>query len=340
MNRKNISLTVLSLLLSFSFTSIAFSAVTHKVKQGDNLYTIAKKYQISVDKLKNTNNLKTINLKLGQQIVIEKNVNTPKKEPINTQSAKTKKNLKNTQLTKKGLKNKQAIQTAEKTVELQGDGEFIEYRVKKGDTLERVAIKFGLEKEDILESNSDAGKKLPPGKVLLIPKIAEVDNEEVYVNLNSNSLKTWKSQEERYMLVKVAKSFMGAPYKYGGNSVRGLDCSAYVKKIYDLFDVQLPRSAREQFMVGPKISKEELSVGDLVFFRTKRYVKYPTHVGIYIGDGNFIHSSSAHDRIGVRVDSIHSAFYTKTFTGATRIKKTSEENQELSRNSETDSNNS
>ncbi len=140
------------------------------------------------------------------------------------------------------------------------------------------------------------GKKLP--KVILIPKIIEVDDTEEFIELSKKPLKPWRNNEEKYMLVKVAKSFMGAPYKYGGETVRGLDCSAFVKKIYDIFDVQLPRSAREQFMVGNKISKEELAVGDLVFFKTKRYVKYPTHVGIYIGDGNFIHSSSTRCKLG------------------------------------------
>jgi peptidoglycan endopeptidase LytE len=93
-----------------------------------------------------------------------------------------------------------------------------------------------------------------------------------------------------------------------------------VKKIYDIFDIQLPRTAREQARVGLKIGKEELNIGDLVFFKTKRYVKYPTHVGIYIGDGNFIHSSSGYGRIGVKIDSLSSDYYTKVYTGATRIK--------------------
>ena len=69
-------------------------------------------------------------------------------------------------------------------------------------------------------------------------------------------------------------------------------------------------------------------MGDLVFFRTKRYAKYPTHVGIYIGEGNFIHSSSGHARIGVKVDSLQTDFYNKTFIGATRVKKSPEENSE------------
>jgi peptidoglycan DL-endopeptidase LytE len=72
-----------------------------------------------------------------------------------------------------------------------------------------------------------------------------------------------------------------------------------------------------------------LAVGDLVFFRTKRFAKYPTHVGIYIGEGNFIHSSSGHARIGVKVDSLQTDFYHKTFIGATRVKKSPEENSEL-----------
>jgi cell wall-associated NlpC family hydrolase len=134
------------------------------------------------------------------------------------------------------------------------------------------------------------------------------------------------------MLVKVAKSFMGAPYKYGGETVRGLDCSAFVKKIYDIFDVQLPRSAREQFMVGNKISKDELAVGDLVFFKTKRYVKYPTHVGIYIGDGNFIHSSSTRSKLGVKVDALSSDFYSRTFVGATRVKKSTDDVVDIHQN--------
>ncbi len=162
-------------------------------------------------------------------------------------------------------------------------------------------------------------KRLSPGRTVLIPKIIDEGEEEI-VNLTNKPIKPWKNSDEKYMLVKVAKSFMGAPYKYGGTTVKGLDCSAYVKKIYEIFDIQLPRSAREQFQVGSKIRREELAVGDLVFFKTKRYVKYPTHVGIYIGDGNFIHSSSGHGRIGVKIDALSSDYYTNAFTGATRIK--------------------
>ena len=161
--------------------------------------------------------------------------------------------------------------------------------------MESLAARFDLEKDEILELNNLKKKRLPPGKVIRIPK-PEGETEE-FVALNPNPaetlpLKKWKGEEERGMLVKVAKSFSGAPYHYGGDSVRGLDCSAYVKKIYEIFEVQLPRSAREQYYAGVKIPNSELTTGDLVFFRTKKHLSYPTHVGIYIGDDRFIHASS------------------------------------------------
>jgi peptidoglycan endopeptidase LytE len=310
--KKTVLIFVVIVFLAFISVDLAFAAnITHKVTSGDNLNTIAKKYHVSVDKLRGLNNLSSNKLKLGQVLVIKnEGAATPveRREPAIVPSA------------------------------IEKDGEFIEYRPKKGDTLDKIASKFNIDKEDILESNNITGKKLP--KVILIPKIIEVDDSEELIELSNKTLKPWRNNDEKYMLVKVAKGFMGAPYKYGGETVRGLDCSAFVKKIYDIFDVQLPRSAREQFQVGHKITKDELAVGDLVFFKTKRYVKYPTHVGIYIGDGNFIHSPSNRCKQGVKVDALSSDFYSKTFIGATRVKKLPDDTAESPKNSQSTSNNS
>jgi peptidoglycan DL-endopeptidase LytE len=277
----------------------------HKVKKGENLYSVAKTYHISVNQLKNQNNLKSIKLSPGQTLIIKDGKErTAEKKPRKTNVAI-----------------KKQLQEIEAPIG-ENDGEFIEYKVKKGDTIDRIATFFNVDREELIESNSLRGlknKRLSPGRTVLVPKIVDEGEEEI-VNLTNKPIKPWKDSDEKYMLVKVAKSFMGAPYKYGGTTVKGLDCSAYVKKIYDIFDIQLPRTAREQSSVGLKIGKEELNIGDLVFFKTKRYVKYPTHVGIYIGDGNFIHSSSGYGRIGVKIDSLSSDYYTKAYTGATRIK--------------------
>jgi peptidoglycan DL-endopeptidase LytE len=308
-------LVLISFLIIFSLLFLpgkGLSDVTHKVKQGDNLGSIAKKYHVSADKLKQLNNLSGKKLKLGQVLVVKKDGDSARKN------------------------------VAPKDPEIaisETDGEFIEYKPKKGDTLDKIALRFSVDIDEIMEANELSSKKLSPGKTILIPRVAEEQDDE-FVSLSNRSLKLWKSSDEKYMLVKVAKSFMGAPYKYGGESVRGLDCSAFVKKIYDIFDVQLPRSAREQFRVGSRIEKEALSVGDLVFFKTKRYVKYPTHVGIYIGDGNFIHSSSGQSRIGVKIDGLSSEFYARAYVGAVRVKRPPEENAGVLKNPDSTANNS
>ncbi len=200
------------------------------------------------------------------------------------------------------------------------NNEYLEYKVKRGDTVEKLARLFRFEKDEFTDLNGVKGKRLKPGSTVFIPKTEE-DTEDAPVVLNDRPLRPWKSDDERGVLVKVAKSFAGAPYRYGGSSVRGLDCSAFVKKMYEIFEVQLPRSAREQFCAGPRVSKDELVTGDLVFFRTKPFARYPTHVGIYIGDNCFIHASSMFGR-GVKIDSLSEAYFTRTFLGAVRVKGT------------------
>lgn len=95
----------------------------------------------------------------------------------------------------------------------------------------------------------------------------------------------------------------------------GIDCSAYVQKVYSFLNVPLPRTAREQFKIGEAISKDELSIGDLVFFRT--YASFPSHVGIYLGNNLFIHASSK-DKM-VTINSLDKPYFVKRFIGAKRL---------------------
>ena len=199
-----------------------------------------------------------------------------------------------------------------------GSDEYVAYRVKHGDTFETLAEKFNVDKDELADLNKATKKRLAPGAVVFIPKTQE-DPEEAPVVLDDRPLKPWKNEEERGILVKVAKSFSGAPYRYGGESVRGLDCSAFVRKMYGIFEVDLPRCAREQYYAGQRVEKEDLATGDLVFFKTKRCACYPTHVGIYIGDGKFIHASSLPNR-GVKIDHLSDSYFARTYMGAVRVK--------------------
>jgi hypothetical protein len=129
----------------------------------------------------------------------------------------------------------------------------------------------------------------------------------------------WQSDEERQSLIRQAKGLLGVPYKLGGEGLAGIDCSAFVKKMFSSFDVVLPRTAREQYDIGVKVTRDQLSVGDLVFFKTKQHEPHPTHVGIFMGNDQFIHASAL-NKSGVRIDSLSSDFYDRRFLGATRVR--------------------
>jgi cell wall-associated NlpC family hydrolase len=121
-------------------------------------------------------------------------------------------------------------------------------------------------------------------------------------------------------LLRVARRMLEVPYRFGGTTLWGLDCSGFVQKTFAFLDLDLPRSAREQFRTGAKVAKADLSPGDLVFFRT--YAKYPSHVGIYLGDNRFVHASSRERK--VTIDSLDTPYYVKRYIGAKRL--LSEEN--------------
>ncbi|MGE5752576.1 MAG: C40 family peptidase [Deltaproteobacteria bacterium] len=116
-------------------------------------------------------------------------------------------------------------------------------------------------------------------------------------------------------LVGIAKKMLDIPYRFGGNSLLGIDCSGYVQKVFSLLNIVLPRTAREQFHLGELVGMDNLSIGDLVFFRT--YAKFPSHVGIYLGDNRFIHASSRDRK--VTIDSLDAPYYLKRFIGAKRL---------------------
>jgi cell wall-associated NlpC family hydrolase len=116
-------------------------------------------------------------------------------------------------------------------------------------------------------------------------------------------------------LLRVAQRMLAVPYRFGGTTLWGLDCSGFVQKTFAFLNLDLPRSAREQFREGAKVAKADLSPGDLVFFRT--YAKYPSHVGIYLGDNRFVHASSRDKK--VTVESLDTPYYVKRYIGAKRL---------------------
>ncbi len=141
--------------------------------------------------------------------------------------------------------------------------------------------------------------------------------EQKYNSLDGNSgITSGTTTLKEIMLMEIIK-YMNTPYKFGGNSKKGIDCSAFTQTIYGSCSLQLLRSAKEQFTQGIVIDKkEDLKFGDLVFFNTRKSVK-PGHVGIYVGDNLFVHAS----KHGVIATPITHDYYVKRYMGARRIEQ-------------------
>ncbi|MBM3158739.1 MAG: C40 family peptidase [Bacteroidetes bacterium] len=116
-------------------------------------------------------------------------------------------------------------------------------------------------------------------------------------------------------LLAAIDPWMGVRYRSGGTTTQGIDCSAFTASVLSTYaGVQLPRTCREQFQQYPKVDKEEIQVGDLLFFRTRG--RSVSHVGIYLGNNKFVHASSSN---GVIVSSRSEPYFSTRFVGARRV---------------------
>ncbi len=115
-------------------------------------------------------------------------------------------------------------------------------------------------------------------------------------------------------IVSASMNYIGVPYVFGGTSPYGFDCSGYVQYVFAKAGISIPRTADVQYEFGTPISTTDLVSGDLVFFST--YTYGASHVGIYLGDNNFIHASSSR---GVTIDSLGSSYWSSHYIGARRI---------------------
>ena len=127
-----------------------------------------------------------------------------------------------------------------------------------------------------------------------------------------------KLKYKKNHLIKYAKKYLGGRYVWGGTKPNGFDCSGYVKYLYAKEGIRLPRTAYAQSKVGKSISRANLKKGDLLFFLTDKKRHIPiTHVGIYIGNGKFIHAASRKD--GIIISSLSKSKYSKYFVKAKRV---------------------
>lgn len=134
--------------------------------------------------------------------------------------------------------------------------------------------------------------------------------------MSSSSLKRRPGTGKQIQLQEHAQSFIGIPYRYGGTSRRGMDCSGFVIRIFlDVYGMRLPHKTTALYRKGVRVTIRSLRIGDLVFFQDPGQAE-PSHVGMYLGDGRFIHASSSR---GVIISGLNEKYYRNRFIGARRI---------------------
>lgn len=138
--------------------------------------------------------------------------------------------------------------------------------------------------------------------------LEELKTKEDELSSNNNDL-----EKMNKAIMEFYSEWKDVKYVYGGNSKKGIDCSAFIQRIYkEKLDIQIPRSTWTQIKVGKKIKKSELQLGDLIFFKTGVRDR---HVGIYMGNGDFMHASIK----GIRFTKVDKPFYKKHYWMSRRI---------------------
>ncbi len=185
------------------------------------------------------------------------------------------------------------------------------YKIRRGDTLYKVAKRFNTKVYVIKMLNNLGGNTLIAGRYIFVPN-------KNMVNKSRLELEYSLLRERRKALIHYAERFLGRPYRFGGDSLlHGIDCSAFVQKIYERFiRKRLPRTAEEQYKtVGVFVPLSRIQVGDLLFFHTLNYARV-THVGIYIGNNRFIHAAGR--RSGIKISRL-TRYYLKRLVAVKRV---------------------
>lgn len=145
-------------------------------------------------------------------------------------------------------------------------------------------------------------------------KSANTSKEKKDGNQSPDKIDFSTGEEFTDAVIDEAESWLGVPYRYGGESRSGVDCSGFVCQVYSSVGVSLPRTSSQQHDFVESIDFVDKKAGDLIFFKNKSGI---SHVGIYLGKGYMIHSSSS---VGVTKQSVHDSYYMNNMAGIGRIK--------------------
>jgi peptidoglycan DL-endopeptidase LytE len=193
-----------------------------------------------------------------------------------------------------------------------------DYQVVAGDTLSEIGQTFGMTVSELVEINGLERTEILVGQSLRVRSIQKPVPTYVTPSftIDPNNLMPTIQQQAEIDLDWVDE-YLGWPYLYGGTDRYGIDCSSLVQRIFQERGVPLPRTSREQFSVGKAILMGELIPLDLVFFHTGPDPDVVTHVGVYLGNDEFIEADSFHGK--VITAKLSDPYWKKNYIGARRV---------------------
>lgn len=250
---------------------------SYTVKSGDSLWKIANAYNMTVQQIRSINKLTSDMLRVGQVLKLTK-----------TSSS--------------------GSSSSPSTPNQSGDtGKTTTYTVKSGDSLWVIAQKFNVTAQQIREKNNLKTDVLQIGQKLTITG----QQTNTTPNQSGNTGGTGSTSAKINVMIDAAKAQLGVPYVWGGTTPRGFDCSGFIYYVLNKVTSVSRLSAAGYWNTMTSVSQP--AVGDFVFFST--YKAGPSHVGIYLGNGQFINANDS----GVVISSMNNSYWKQRYLGAKRF---------------------
>lgn len=319
------------------FTSFNGSASAHEklhtVKSGDSLWKLSNIYNVAINDIQMWNNLSSTTIYVNQKISVlaphnhsaaaNSAVNTSgstyvvksgdtlwgisKSYGMSINSLKSLNGL-NTDVIYSGQKLK-VSGTAATSVSSTPISTSSTYTVRSGDNLSTIAVRHNLSLSNLMSINNLNSHLIYPGQVL---KLTGSSATPVATNVSSATspvMATYNPASKVNSLIAESKKYMGVPYVWAGSTPTGFDCSGYLNYVYNNVGISIPRTVETIWNATKSVSSPR--VGDLVFFET--YKAGPSHAGIYLGSGKFIHAGSSR---GVEISDMNNSYWKQRYLGA------------------------
>jgi len=318
--------------------------VKHTIKSGETLFTIARANRTTIKEVQKANGLKKgETLKIGRVLKVPKDTYLPNKKKSQKVAKKATSKKTSPKMVKHSIKKGETLFTIARKhhttiAEVQKAN-----RLKKGEMLKigrvlkvpsntynvpktKLAKKTNTKKKKVkvAKHTKKSNKKLAASLAKL--ETISLEKEKVATKKKSSSFSLsdiFTSSKSRKnaksaKITSVAKKKLGRRYVWGATGTKNtFDCSGFTKYVYKKNGIDIPRTSINQSKYGKYVSRKNLKKGDLIFFDTsKRRKGYVNHVGIYLGNGKFIHASSAKKK--VVITSLNKNFYSKRYKGARR----------------------